>query len=179
MSYEIKYIGEDGVTPPHRGSAGAAAWDLHAAEDVILKPYEYVKIKTGLMAEIPEGHVLLILSRSGFSFKNQIITPSGVGVCDEDYRGEMWITACWQPPFEAAYAVTLEQEMWAGSMRQLAKLHLREGLGFSVAKNDRIAQALLVKYEEQEWRAVNELSATKRDAGGFGSTGIRTEHPRC
>jgi len=173
----IRYIGDSAVTPPHRGSDGAAAWDMHAAEDATLKPYEYARIRTGLRAEIPKGYVLLILPRSGFSFKNQVIAPNSVGVIDEDYRGEMWITACWQPPIAEAYKVRLASLLLAGSVKTTAELVLNKDIAFEVKKGDRIAQALLVKYEEQDWRAVDELSVTKRDAGGFGSTGLRADNP--
>lgn len=178
MEKIIKYIPSDStIIAPHRGSDRAAAWDMHAAQDVELRPYEYVRIPAGIRAELPEGYVLLILPRSGFSFKNQIIAPNAVGVIDEDFRGDMWITACWQPnPIEALQA-ELGQIMKAGCMQQTVTLKTNPNLTFKVQKGDRIAQALLVKYEEQHWEKVNELTVTARGDGGFGSTGIRTERP--
>ena len=40
-----------------------------------------------------------------------------------------------------------------------------------VERGDRIAQAMLVSLPTAHWQSVDELSATERGAGGFGSTG--------
>jgi len=39
-------------------------------------------------------------------------------------------------------------------------------------RGDRIAQLVIQKVELVEWRVVDELDATDRGLGGFGSTGI-------
>jgi len=179
INYHEDRLIEEGGTVPHRGSPGAAAWDIHSAEDVELAPYVYHRIKTGLYCEIPQGHVLLVLPRSGFSFKNQIVMPNSVGVIDEDYRGEISITACWTPnPAE-----TLQFEISQSKPYEFrgdahypmsARVFFDEKLRFHIKKGDRIAQALLVEYKVQEWRGVDGLSTTARGAGGFGSTGVRS-----
>lgn len=53
-----------------------------------------------------------------------------------------------------------------------------EWLGFFVARKsseiavgDRVAQAVLLKLPETQWREVDALPDTERGAGGFGSTG--------
>lgn len=38
--------------------------------------------RTGLSFEIPEGHAMLVFSRSGFGFKNNIRLSNCVGVID-------------------------------------------------------------------------------------------------
>lgn len=43
---------------------------------------------------------------------------------------------------------------------------------FIINPGDRIAQAVLNKYEHVEWKEVAELDKTERGDGGFGSTGI-------
>ena len=42
---------------------------------------------------------------------------------------------------------------------------------FIVKQGDRIAQAVLAKVEQIEWKEVDELDSTERGLGGFGHTG--------
>ena len=42
---------------------------------------------------------------------------------------------------------------------------------FVVNPGERIAQMVIAKYEQIEWREVDELGASERGEGGFGSTG--------
>jgi dUTP pyrophosphatase len=44
---------------------------------------------------------------------------------------------------------------------------------FVVKDGERIAQAVLQKYERAEWDVVDDLDETDRGEGGFGSTGVR------
>ena len=41
----------------------------------------------------------------------------------------------------------------------------------TICPGDRLAQLVVARHETVEWEAVDELSATDRAAGGFGSTG--------
>jgi dUTP pyrophosphatase len=41
----------------------------------------------------------------------------------------------------------------------------------TISHGDRIAQAVLMKYEKIEWEQVENLDDTDRGLGGFGSTG--------
>lgn len=179
INFHEDRLEEEGGKVPHRGSSGAAAWDIHSAEDVDLTPYVYRRIKTGIYCEIPPGHVLLVLPRSGFSFKNQIVMPNSVGVIDEDYRGEVSVTACWTPNPAETLQFDIKQSApyeFGGDAHypMSARVFFNENLRFHIKKGDRIAQALLVEYKEQEWRGVDDLSTTARGAGGFGSTGVRS-----
>jgi dUTP pyrophosphatase len=49
------------------------------------------------------------------------------------------------------------------------------GQPFKVEKNDRIAQAVIAKFEKAQFMVVEELSKSARGSGGFGSSGIRSE----
>jgi dUTP pyrophosphatase len=40
-----------------------------------------------------------------------------------------------------------------------------------IQDGDRIAQLVIAKYEKAEWISVNDLGASERGEGGFGSTG--------
>lgn len=44
---------------------------------------------------------------------------------------------------------------------------------FSVAKGDRIAQLVVERYAVLEIKEVEDLDATDRGGGGFGSTGVK------
>ncbi len=64
-------------------------FDLRAVEDVTLEPYEQKKVKTGIIIEIPKGHVGLIRDRAGIVTKMGVHTAAGT--FDPAYRGEVSI----------------------------------------------------------------------------------------
>lgn len=80
---KIKKLHPEAVVPAYQ-SFGAACFDLHAA--TMEDPLTY---GTGLAFEIPEGHVMLVFSRSGHGFKFGSHLANAVGVIDSDYRGEV------------------------------------------------------------------------------------------
>jgi dUTP pyrophosphatase len=135
----------DNVVLPKVMTAGAACFDLCAlveSERALLRAGESLEIRTGLSVQVPEGMAMLIFSRSGHGFGGDIRLSNCVGVIDSDYRGEL--------------KVKLRAD---GD----TDLHVRHG--------DRIAQALLVPTFQYQFEVVNELDATARGEGGFGSTG--------
>lgn len=146
---KIKKLRE-GAVVPKVASAGAACFDLHACA-AGTRPLEMggnhgatcATFDTGLAFEVPEGHVMLIFSRSGHGFKNDVRLANCVGVIDSDYRGEV--------------AVRLTADT------QRAPLLVGHG--------DRIAQAMILPVPAVEFEEVEDLSTTARGAGGFGSTG--------
>jgi len=165
----IKFQASSGARLPTRGTEGAAGWDLYTYEDCDLKPYEAKVLRTGLKVAIPEGFVLYIMSRSGFSIKNQIIMPNGVGVIDEDYRGELGLSVMWAPdPSESHQA-------GSGVGPAGRSLYPYEGFTFHILAHTRIAQCILSPYYTQDWSPCNELPPTRRGEGGFGHTGLRAD----
>ena len=136
---------------PKRGSAGAAGWDICAAEDVVLLPFKPTLVPVKFDIEIPPGTAMLILPRSGNALKKGIIIPNSPGLIDEDYRGHAATIMMWIPD------PALNEPEDAGRF-------------FIVKSGDRIAQALLIEYRIQQWEIVDELSTTGRGRGGFGST---------
>jgi dUTP pyrophosphatase len=160
MKIQFKFLDKT-MKVPSRGSEFAAGWDLCAAEDVELKPYKAQLIRTGIAISLPPNTALLIMSRSGFSVKNQIITPNSVGLIDEDYRGELRLNGLWIPPVDTSLEV----------MHFITTSVSTKGV-FKIKKYDRIAQCILVPYYDQMWEEVDELPETRRGHGGFGSTGI-------
>ena len=57
----------------------------------MLEPGDSALFPTDLAAEIPQGHVGLIFTRSGLGVKHGVAVSNGVGVIDSDYRGELHV----------------------------------------------------------------------------------------
>lgn len=148
MKLGIKLV-HPGARMPTYGTSGAACFDLYAVSDIPHELYQgtSVTVPTGLVFDIPEGYVLLVYSRSGHGFKYDVRLANCVGVIDSDYRGEVM--------------VKLTRDESPGSW--LNQFHIQQG--------DRIAQAMLMPVERVELEQVEEVEATVRGEGGFGSTG--------
>ena len=129
---------------PIYATAGAAGMDLLAAVDapVVIAPLGRALIPTGLAVALPPGHELQIRPRSGLALRHGIVLPNSPGTIDEDYRGEV----------------------------QIIVLNMGDA-PFAVERGMRIAQAVLAPVTRGSWLEVDDLDATARDAGGFGSTG--------
>lgn len=141
----VKRLTDTAILPAF-ATAGAACFDLHA--DLRADGYNLVYfresevIRTGLAFDIPEGYALMIYSRSGHGFKNDVRLANCVGVIDSDYTGEVKI-----------------------------KLTIDNEEGFIVEHGSRIAQAMLIKVPCAQLVEVDELKTTERGANGLGSTG--------
>lgn len=140
MKVKIKKLHPDALMPQY-GSEGAACFDLHCITGAFV--VTDAVFDTGLAFEIPDGHVMLVFSRSGHGFKNDARLANCVGVIDHDYRGEVKV-----------------------------KMRCDSNLGgLSIKAGDRIAQAMIVPYPKVEFDWADELTDTDRGEGGFGSTG--------
>ena len=142
----IKIVSKSGRMPSYE-TAGSAGADLRAwlpDGPVTLQPGERRLISTGLFVELPPGIEAQIRARSGLSIKHGITMINGVGTVDSDYRGE------WNVPL-----VNLGQE------------------AYTIHDGDRIAQMVLARYEQAEFRLSDEINETERGAGGFGHTGVK------
>jgi dUTP pyrophosphatase len=129
---------------PTRGSEHAGGWDLYMPmADVVYFGGELAyPIPLGFSAAVPEGHVALLLPRSGVGSKNGLSLNNTCGVIDSDYRGE-WI----------------------------ATLRLRNSGYFAWEAGDRLLQMLIVPVAQITPELVDELDETVRGTGGYGSTG--------
>ena len=130
---------------PQRATTGSAGMDLSACieEDIILSPRQLVRIPTGIAIALPgPEYVALVYARSGLGIKHGIALSNGVGVIDSDYRREI----------------------------QVGLTNLSDK-PYTIHPGDRIAQLVVtpVVLPQLEW--VEELDATDRGTGGFGSTG--------
>ena len=143
MDIKIKKLTDTAVLPA-RGSEYAVGYDLYAdcKESITIEPHETAKIGTGLSMEIPDGYFGAVFARSGLASKQGLRPANCVGVCDSDYRGE--------------YIVALHND---SQIKQI------------INPGDRIAQLVVMPYLAVTFTECDELSETKRAAGGFGSTG--------
>ena len=138
----MRLDGNDDLPLPRYASEGAAGMDVVSAEDWVIAPGERVAVATGLAVAIPEGFEIQIRPRSGLALKHGITVPNTPGTIDSDYRGELKV---------------------------LLINHGSED--FAIARGDRVAQLVLAPVVQAAWSEVDELDATQRGAGGFGSTG--------
>ena len=151
MEVKVKRLYESAKLPTY-ATPGAACFDIYATTDGHLGTDLHMgygscaTIATGLSFEIPEGHVMLVYSRSGHAFKENVRLANCVGVIDSDYRGELMIKL-------AHDAV--------GTCRER----------FSINPGDRIAQGMIVPVNQVVFVEADELTDSERGNGGFGSTG--------
>lgn len=130
---------------PAYATIGSAAADLCAVldEPFTLQPKEIALIPTGLAIELPSAdYVALIYARSGLAVKQGVTLANCVGVIDSDYRGEIKVAL-----------TNLSDE------------------SYNIQPGERIAQLCIAPVNQAQFETVDELSDTKRGAGGFGSTG--------
>ena len=128
---------------PARQTAGSAGHDVASAEpDFVLAPGARRAVGTGLAFELPVGIEMQVRPRSGLALKHGITLPNAPGTIDADYRGELKV--------------------------------IMQNAGdepVTIRRGDRIAQLVFARYETPAIEEVEELGASERGAGGFGSTG--------
>lgn len=114
------------VQMPEYTTAGAACFDIRAyaptlgKDETISFNHSHI-FNTGLKVEVPEDHVMLIFSRSGQGFNNDVRLANAVGVLDSDYRGEIKVKLT------------------------------TDGAAYKVAHGDRIAQAMVIPVKQVQF----------------------------
>lgn len=143
---KVKIVNHSRHPLPAYATVGAAGMDLHAQleTDVVLQPLERALIPTGLAIELPMGYEAQIRPRSGLAAKKGITVANAPGTIDADYRGEIKVIV-----------INLSNET------------------HTLTDGERIAQMVIAKYEQIEWKPVDQLTATSRGEGGFGHTGTK------
>jgi dUTP pyrophosphatase len=141
---EVAVINTSQNNLPAYETLSSAGMDVRAAlnEAVTLQPLERKLIATGLFLEIPHGYEVQVRPRSGLAYKNGVTVLNAPGTIDADYRGEVGVLL-----------INLSNEP------------------FTIASGDRIAQLVVAKVEQIDWKPTSQLSETERGEGGFGSTG--------
>jgi dUTP pyrophosphatase len=140
----IQRIGTHDLLLPARQTDGAAGYDLRAVRDYRIDPGQQIIVATGFAIKIPPGYVGLIQDRSSMAARKRLTVRAGV--IDSDYRGEVSVVLCNEQP---------------AGMSPPAIIRM----------GDRIAQMVVVPCYSGEPQEVDELPATYRGDGGFGSTG--------
>lgn len=128
---------------PAYAHPGDAGADLVTTVDVTLAPGERALVPTGLAIALPLGYVALVHPRSGLAAKHGLSIVNTPGTVDAGYRGEIKVMLINHDPREP--------------------IELRRG--------DRIAQLVIQRVELARFTEVEELPASVRGAGGYGSTG--------
>ncbi len=138
----------EGLPLPAYATNHAAGVDLCAAitGEIVLQPGERRLIPTGLAVAIPEGFEGQIRPRSGLALKHGLTVLNSPGTIDADYRGELGV-------------------IFANCGAE----------PFTVTRGLRVAQMVFAAFDPVEFEQVDDLPATTRGAGGFGSTGTEAK----
>lgn len=129
---------------PEYMTPGSSGMDLRSNElgPIEIHPGCQFLFSTGIFMALPEGYEAQIRSKSGLALNRSLIVLNSPGTIDSDYRGQV--------------SVLLYN---AGRNVQ------------TICPGDKIAQMVITRYEQAEWKPVGSLGDTERGAGGFGSTG--------
>lgn len=132
------------VAVPSYARDGDAGADLVAAEAVTLAANGgRALVGTGLSVAIPEGYAGFVQPRSGLALRHGVTCLNTPGLIDSGYRGELKVLLVNTDP----------------------------GQAFEVTPGERIAQLVVQRVEHVRFVEVDELPASERGEGGFGSTG--------
>ena len=136
----------EGLPVPRAQTAGAAGMDLHAAlapdSPLTLAPGDFALIPCGFAMALPLGYEGQVRPRSGLAVRHGVTVLNAPGTIDADYRGEV----------------------------QVALINHGRA-DFIVRRGERIAQLVIAPVAPARLEVVEELDATQRGTGGFGSTG--------
>jgi dUTP pyrophosphatase len=136
----------EGLALPAYQSTGAAGLDLVAAvpadAPLLLPPGGRALIPTGLALELPAGYEAQARPRSGLALHHGVTVLNAPGTIDSDYRGEIGV------------------------------ILINHGeQPFEIARGARIAQLVIAPVTQARLVVVEDVAATSRGDGGFGSTG--------
>ena len=134
---------DPGLPVPRRAHPDDAGLDLCAATDVEIAPGERTLVGTGVAVALPSGYAAFVCPRSGLAAREGLGLLNAPGTVDAGYRGEIQVCLVNHDPRRPVV--------------------LRRG--------DRVAQLVIQRVELPTVRVVDELPASGRGAGGFGSTG--------
>jgi dUTP pyrophosphatase len=123
------------------GDAGA---DLLARTAVTLAPAGgRALVPTGIALAIPPGYAGFVQPRSGLALRHGVTCLNTPGLIDSGYRDELAVLLVNTDPVTA----------------------------YEVQRGDRIAQLVIQRVAAADFVEVEELEASQRGLGGFGSTG--------
>jgi len=142
LQIKVKYL-DDSITKLEKVTIGD--WiDLRAAEDIVMKQFDFKLVHLGIAMQLPEGYEANIVPRSS-TYKNfGILQTNSFAVIDESYCGD--------------------NDWWRYPIVALKDTEIKKG--------DRICQFRInKKMSELEIMEVEILG--NKDRNGLGSTGIK------
>lgn len=142
MTVPFKRLVPEAVLPAY-AHPGDAGMDLCSVETLVIPAGGRSLVRTGLKMALPAGYEAQVRPRSGLALKRGVTVLNTPGTIDEGYRGEVGVI--------------------------LANFGNED---FSVEIGDRIAQMVIAPVVRAEIVEADELDATDRGEGGFGSTGV-------
>ena len=142
MQLRIRRI-DPNLPVPTYAHDGDAGLDLYAASSATLAPGQRCLIPTGIAIELPEGYAGFVQPRSGRALREGLTLVNTPGLIDSHYRGEIQIIA----------------------------VNLDTDASLTVSYGDKVAQLVVQRVEHCTLIELDELGATARGEGGFGSTG--------
>ena len=128
---------------PAYAHVGDAALDLFAASSLNLAPGAREAVGTGIAVAIPQGYAGFVQARSGRALKEGLALVNAPGLIDSGYRGEIKVIV----------------------------INLAPSDDIRIERGEKIAQLVIQAVTPVELNEVNELPASERGEGGFGSSG--------
>lgn len=141
MKIKLKIFTDELFRKPVQSTPGSAGWDVYAIHDNTIPPREMKILQTGFGLQVPRGFYVSLVPRSSFG-KKKIFIANSPGTIDSDYTGEI-----------SVMLYNLSDDF------------------FYIKQGDRIAQMLLLRYDDFDFEVVEDFDQTTRGSGGFGSTG--------
>jgi dUTP diphosphatase len=135
---------DTGLDIPSYARLDDAGADLLARIDVTVLPSGgRAIVPTGIALALPPGYAGFVQPRSGLAFRHGVTCLNSPGLIDSGYRDEISVLLVNTDPDSA----------------------------YEIHRGDRIAQLVIQRVERATFRPVQELPASERGLGGFGSTG--------
>ncbi len=141
----VNILLKTGSKMPSYALADCSGVDLCAAldEPVVLPVGQRHLVPTGVLMAIPAGYEAQIRSRSGMALNHGVVVLNSPGTIDAGYRGEIKVLL-----------INLGQE------------------SFVIEPGARVAQCIFAPIARVNFQVVQNLDASERNQGGFGSTGM-------
>ena len=142
MILKIRRVHPDATLPSY-AHEGDAGLDIRSVEELEIAPGARALVHTGLVFMLQPGWEAQVRPRSGLALKHGVTVLNTPGTIDAGYRGEVGVI--------------------------LANFGTDP---FKIAKGDKIAQIVVSPVVRADIVETNEIDATERGLGGFGSTGV-------
>lgn len=176
---EFKFCLEEGCGEeflPVRSEPTATGWDVKAAADLKLLPFQKALIPLGIKCFAPPGWWLELRARSSTFAKKDL--HSLYGVIDNGYEGSIKFACQYLPELKLELSTSFNFGIPIQDPKTVYA-NCAEAPLLEIKKGDKIGQLVPVKLQEmsvsavstEEFEALCKERNGQRGAGGFGSTG--------